>query len=122
MHKEAVIIEKIIFHGYCNQIRKALFNPAGYCVLTNRRFIYSKKSLAKVATLGAPVTFDDTEYDFAIPITDIVDYTIDKKKAGKNTLLILTYGNKEFQFSFNKNINWEVHFKNTFDALSQKDI
>ena len=63
--------EIAIKEGLCNRVKSKLFVQNGHGLLTNKRFIYSKHSFAKIAVMGVLVNLTKGSYDFDIPISDI---------------------------------------------------
>ena len=55
--------EKILIEGLCNRVKGA-FVENGHAVLTNKRFIYSKHSLTKIAAMGVLVNLTKGDFDF----------------------------------------------------------
>ena len=63
--------EKVLLEGLCNRIKSKFNVQNGHGVLTNKRFIYDKQSIAKMAVIGLLVNFKKGTYDFDIEFSDI---------------------------------------------------
>ncbi len=63
--------EIVIKEGLCNRVKSRLFVENGHGLLTNKRFIYSKHSLAKIALIDVLVNLTKGDYDFDIPVDNI---------------------------------------------------
>ena len=106
--------EKIIIQGTCNRVKGA-FVENGHAMLTNKRFIYSKHSLAKIAAMGVLVNLTQGSYEFDIPIREIKAVQ-EKKRLFSKTLSVTTTSGEEYQFAFTKLVEWQIAFSNTLSA------
>lgn len=102
--------EKIIAEGLCNRIKGA-YVENGHALLTNKRFIYSKHSLAKIAALGVLVNLTKGDFDFDIQISDIKS-VVEAKRLFSKILVITSYTGEEWKFYFTKIEEWKIHFGN----------
>ncbi len=101
--------ETIILQGICNRIKGA-FVENGHAMLTNQRFIYSKHSLSKIAVMGALVNLTKGDFDFDIPITDIIN--IEETKRLMSKILVIETQDTEYRFFFTKLEEWKIAFSN----------
>lgn len=101
--------ETIILQGICNRIKGA-FVENGHAILTNQRFIYSKHSLSKIVVMGALVNLTKGEFDFDIPITDIIN--IEETKRLMSKILVIETQDTEYRFFFTKLEEWKIAFSN----------
>lgn len=103
--------EIILMQGVCNRIKSKFFVQNGNALLTNKRFIYSKHSLAKIATIGVLSNLTRGSYEFEIPINDIV--SIEDSRHGVSKTLTVNVKNEEpYKFYFSKLEEWKIHFNN----------
>ncbi len=103
--------EIIIKEGLCNRVKSKLLVQNGHGMLTNKRFIYSKHSLAKIAAMGVLVNLTKGTYDFEIPISEISQIKEGKQGFSK-TIIICTKSGEEYNFYFTNKIAWEIEFSN----------
>lgn len=103
--------EIVLKEGLCNRIKSKLFVENGHGLLTNKRFIYSKHSLAKMAVMGVLVNATKGDYDFEISIKDISGIKEGRQGISK-TIIICTRSGEEFNFYFNDKLKWEIEFNN----------
>lgn len=103
--------EIVLKEGLCNRIKSKLFVENGHGLLTNKRFIYSKHSLAKMAVMGVLVNATKGDFDFEIPIKDISGIKEGRQGISK-TIIICTRSGEEFNFYFNDKLKWEIEFNN----------
>lgn len=103
--------EIVLKEGLCNRIKSKLFVENGHGLLTNKRFIYSKHSLAKIAVMGVLVNATKGDYDFEISIKDISGIKEGRQGISK-TIIICTRSGEEFNFYFNDKLKWEIEFNN----------
>ena len=102
--------ETIIKEGLCNRVKSKLFVQNGHGMLTNKRFIYSKHSLASIATMGVLVNLTSGTYDFEILISDIANMREGRQGISK-TIILTTKSGEEYNFYFNEREKWEAEFK-----------
>ena len=103
--------ETVIKEGLCNRVKSALFVQNGHGMLTNKRFIYSKHSLAKIAVMGVLVNLTKGDYDFEIPISDIAELR-DGRQGISKTIIVVTKSGEEFNFYFTDRERWLIEFNN----------
>ena len=104
--------EKIIKEGLANRVKSTFNVQNGHGILTNQRFIYSKHSIAKLATMGILVNLTKGDYEFDIPINEIKEVTRGKQGFSKNVLVITKKNGDSFKFAVTKYMEWEIAFKN----------
>lgn len=102
--------EKILIEGLCNRVKGA-FVENGHAMLTNKRFIYSKHSLTKIAAMGVLVNLTKGDFDFEIKIEDIKEVS-EAKRLFDKILVVSTMSGDEYKFFFTKLEEWKVHFNN----------
>lgn len=103
--------EIVIKEGLCNRVKSKLFVQNGHGMLTNKRFIYSKHSLAKIAAMGILVNLTKGSYDFEIAISDIKEIKEGRQGISK-TIIICTKSGEEYNFYFTDKQKWEIEFTN----------
>ncbi len=111
--------EKILIEGVANPLSKHGFssNPSR-CVLTNKRFIYCKHSIAKVLAIGVWVNLTKGHYDYEIPLADIKSAKVDKFRLS-HKLTITTNDGKIYQYLISKALDWEMAFGNALPGREQ---
>lgn len=102
--------EKILIGGLCNRVKGA-FVENGHAMLTNKRFIYSKHSLTKIAAMGVLVNLTKGDFDFEIKIEDIKEVS-EAKRLFDKILVVSTMSGDEYKFFFTKLEEWKIHFNN----------
>ncbi len=103
--------EVVIKEGLCNRVKSKLFVENGHGLLTNKRFIYSKHSLAKIAVMGVLVNATKGSFDFEIPVNQIAGIKEGRQGISK-TIIICTKSGEEFNFYFTDKLKWEIEFQN----------
>lgn len=102
--------EKILMEGITNQVA-GLVVKNGHGVLTTKRFIYSKHSMAKIMAMGVLVNATKGTYEYDIPLADIAAASADRFRLGhaltitKKDGTVIKYGivkPKEWQAAFDK--------------------
>lgn len=111
--------ETIVLEGLCNRIKGA-FVENGHAILTNRRFIYSKHSFAKIAVMGALVNLTKGDFDFDIPITGITD--IEETKRLMSKVLVIRTQDAEYRFFFTKLEEWKIAFSNVREQGGAENV
>lgn len=109
--------EKILIQGICNRIKGA-FVENGHGMLTNKRFIYSKHSLAKIAAMGILVNLTRGDFDFDIQISNIKEVS-ERKRLFQRILVVTTFSGDEYSFYFSKIEEWKIHFDNLLNKESE---
>lgn len=102
--------EKILIEGLCNRVKGA-FVENGHAMLTNKRFIYSKHSLTKIAAMGVLVNLTKGDFDFEIKIEDIKEVS-EAKRLFDKILVVSAMSGDEYKFFFTKLEEWKIHFNN----------
>lgn len=103
--------EKIIMSGLCNRVKNAFFVQNGSALLTNKRFIYMKHSLPKTFVPGAFVNLTKGDFEFDIPISQILSIE-DGKQGISKTIMINTVDGLKYNFYFTKREEWKIAFGN----------
>lgn len=103
--------EIVIKEGLCNRIKSKLFVENGHGLLTNKRFIYSKHSLAKIAVMGVLVNLSKGDYEFDIPV-DNISHIKEGRQGFSKTIIVCTKTGEEFNFYFTDKLKWEIEFQN----------
>jgi hypothetical protein len=103
--------EVVIKEGLCNRVKSKLFVQNGHCMLTNKRFVYSKHSLAKIAAMGAFVNLTKGTYEFEIPVSEISGIR-DGRQGVSQTIIITTKSGDEYNFYFTDRERWKIEFGN----------
>ena len=106
--------EKILIEGLCNRVKGA-FVENGHAMLTNKRFIYSKHSLTKIAAMGVLVNLTKGDFDFEIKIEDIKEVS-EAKRLFDKILVVSTMSGDEYKFFFTKLEEWKIHFNNLLSS------
>lgn len=106
--------EVVLKEGVCNRIKSKLFVENGHGLLTNKRFIYSKHSLAKMAVMGVLVNLTKGSYDFEIAVEDISCIKEGRQGISK-TIIICKRNGEKFNFYFNDILKWEIEFRNLIE-------
>lgn len=103
--------EIVIKEGLCNRVKSKLFVQNGHGMLTNKRFIYSKHSLAKIAVMGVLANLTKGSFDFDIPVSEISGIR-DGRQGVSKTIIITTKSGDEFNFYFSDRERWIIEFNN----------
>lgn len=103
--------EIVIKEGLCNRCSGKLYVENGHGMLTNKRFIYSKHSLAKIAAIGILVNLTKGSFEFDIPISEITGIR-DGKHGLSKTIIITTKQGNEYNFYFTDRERWKIEFNN----------
>lgn len=109
--------EKILIQGVCNRIKSA-FVENGHGMLTNKRFIYSKHSLTKIAAMGVLVNLTRGDFDFDIQMSNIKEVS-ERKRLFQRILVVTTFSGDEYSFYFSKIEEWKIHFDNLLNKESE---
>ena len=111
LKKESVEEEKVLVEGLCNRIKSRFNVQNGHGVLTNKRFIYNKHSLAKMATIGVLVNFTKGTFDFDIKFTDVAEVK-DGKQGVSKTIIFVTVSGEEYNFYIKNRQKWVIELTN----------
>lgn len=111
--------ETILMKGICNRVKSALFVENGNAMLTNKRFIYLKHSLAKTMVIGAFVNFTKGSYDFDIPLADISSIE-DGRQGISKTIIINIKNGEKYNFYVTNREEWKICIQSAIDALGGK--
>lgn len=108
--------EIILMQGLCNRVKSPLFVQNGNAILTNRRFIYLKHSLAKIAAIGILTYLTEGSYDFDIPLSNIANIENGRQGVSK-TIIIHTKDGKKYNFYVTHREEWKLKIQSAMDAL-----
>lgn len=103
--------EIVIKEGLCNRCSGRFYVENGHGMLTNKRFIYSKHSLAKIAAMGILINLTKGSFEFDIPISEITG-VYDGKHGFSKTIIITTKSGDEYNFYFTDRERWKIEFNN----------
>ena len=103
--------EIIIMSGLCNRVKSKLFVQNGSAILTNKRFIYLKHSLPKMAVIGAFVNLTSGSYDFDIPTDQFLSIE-DGRQGISKTIIINTKDGNKYNFYFTNREQWKIELGN----------
>lgn len=106
--------EIIIMQGLCNRVKSPLLVQNGNAMLTNKRFIYLKHSLAKIFVIGAAVNLTKGSYDFDIPISNIESIE-DGRQGISKTIIINTKNGEKYNFYVTNREEWKIKLQNVID-------
>lgn len=98
--------ERVLMEGIANQVA-GLAVKNGHGVLTNRRFIYSKHSLAKIAVMGALVNLTKGSYEYDIPLEDIATAAAERFRLG-HALVITKKDGTVLKYGIAKPKEWQA--------------
>lgn len=101
--------------GLCNRVKSPLFVQNGSVILTNRRFIYLKHSLAKIAAIGVLTYLTEGSYDFDIPLSDIASIE-DGRQGISKTIIINTKDGKRYNFYVTNREEWKIKIQSAVGA------
>ena len=107
--------EIILMKGLCNRVISFLFVQNGNAILTNRRFIYCKHSLAKISAIGVLTYLTEGSYDFDIPLSNIASIE-DGRQGISKTILINTRDGKQYNFYVTHREEWKIKIQNAIGA------
>lgn len=100
-------LEEVLMSGLCNRVKNILFVQNGKAMLTNKRFIYLKHSLAKIAAIGVLVNLTEGSYDFDIPLNEIQSIE-DGRQGLSKTIIINTKKGEKYNFYVTKREEWKI--------------
>lgn len=103
--------EIIIMKGLCNRVKNPLFVQNGNAILTNKRFIYLKHSLAKTLAIGTFINLTKGSYDFDIPLADVSSIE-DGRQGISKTIIINTKDGQKYNFYVTNHEEWKIHLQN----------
>lgn len=103
--------EKVLLEGLCNRIKSKFNVQNGHGVLTNKRFIYNKHSIAKMAVIGLLVNFTKGTYDFDIEFSDIAEVKDGRQGVSKTIIFVNRYG-EEYNFYIKNRQKWVIELTN----------
>lgn len=103
--------EKVLLEGLCNRVKSTFNVQNGHGLLTNKRFIYNKHSLAKIAAIGILVNFTKGTYDFDINLSDIAEVK-DGKQGISKTIIFVDVSGEEYNFYIKNRQKWVIELTN----------
>lgn len=103
--------EIILMQGLCNRVKNPLSVQNGNAILTNKRFIYLKHSLAKTFVIGAFVNLTKGSYDFDIPNNEIASIE-DGRQGISKTIIINTKSGEKYNFYVTNREEWKIKLQN----------
>ena len=112
--------EKILVEGVANPLSKhgfALKN--GHGILTNKRFIFCKHSLAKTLTIGILINLTKGDYEYDIPVDEIERAEIINKGIRGNVLCIYSNNGDIHKYAILKALDWKIAFSNALSGREQ---
>ena len=109
--------EKILIEGVANSIKSKFFVQNGHGVLTNKRFIYCKHSLAKTLAIGILINLTKGDYEYDIPLDKISKVEIVKKGIRGNFLYLHTDDGEVHKYGILKALDWNIAFNNVLPGL-----
>lgn len=108
--------EIIIMKGLCNLVKNPLFVQNGNAILTNRRFVYLKHSLAKIMVIGALVNLTSGSFDFDIPLENISSIE-DGRQGISKTIIINTKDGERYNFYVTNREEWKIKLQSAIDSI-----
>lgn len=108
--------ETILMKGLCNRVKSVLSVQNGNAILTNRRFIYLKHSLAKTIVVGALINFTKGNYDFDIPLSEISNIE-DGRQGISKTIIINTKDGTRYNFYVTNREEWKIKIQSAIDSI-----
>lgn len=103
--------EVIVMKGLCNRVTNPLFVQNGNAILTNKRLIYLKHSIAKTIAIGALINLTEGSYDFDIPLANIRSIA-DGRQGVSKTIVIHTKDDMKYNFYFTNREEWKIALQN----------
>lgn len=100
-------LEEVLMTGICNRVKNPLFVQNGKAMLTNKRFVYLKHSLAKIAAIGVLINLTEGSFDFDIPLNEIQSIE-DGRQGISKTIIINTKKGERYNFYFTKREQWKI--------------
>lgn len=108
---EQIEDEIILMQGLCNRVKSPLVVQNGNAILTNKRFVYLKHSLAKTLVIGAFVNLTKGSYDFDIQNSDIASIE-DGRQGISKTIIINTKSGEKYNFYVTNREEWKIKLQN----------
>lgn len=108
--------EKVIMEGLCNRVKSKIYVQNGKALLTNHRFVYLKHSLAKTLAIGLLVNLTSGDFDFAIPLTEILSIE-DGRQGISKTIIINTKSGEAYNFYFTKREEWKYALQSAMQSI-----
>lgn len=111
--------ERVLIEGVANSIKSKFFVENGHGILTNKRFIYCKHSLAKIFAMGLLINLTKGDYEYDIPIENIAKYEIINKGIRGNILCIYSRDGDIHKYGILKALDWKIAFDNVLSESAQ---
>lgn len=108
--------EKVIMEGLCNRVKNKLYVQNGKALLTNHRFIYLKHTLIKTIAVGILVNLTSGDFDFDIPLTEILSIE-DGRQGLSKTIIINTKSGEMYNFYFTKREEWKIAIQSAMQSI-----
>lgn len=112
--------EQVLMEGIANPVA-GLVIKNGHGVLTTKRFIYSKHSLAKIAVLGAFVNLTKGTYEYEIPLNEITTASAERFRLG-HALIITKKDGTVLKYGIAKPKEWQAAFDKALSDTAEQDI
>lgn len=107
--------EKVLMEGVANPLSKNGFaTKNGHGVLTTKRFIYSKHSLAKIFVIGIFVNATKGTYDYELPMEDIASADTGKHLLG-HAMTIIKKDGTTLKYGIMKPLDWKIAWGNAMN-------
>lgn len=107
--------ETILMQGLCNECGGFAVKN-GTAILTNRRFIYMKHSLAKIAAVGALTYLTKGSYEYEIPLSEISSIQ-DGRHGISKTIVISTKDGQKHNYYFTNREEWKIKIESARSAV-----
>lgn len=111
--------EKVLMEGLCKPFKNKIAVHTGKGILTNKRFIFCKHSVAKTLAIGVLVNFTKGDFEYDIPMENIKEFKIISKGILGNILNISLKDGSEKNYGILKAIDWEIAFKNALNGYAE---
>ena len=110
--------EVIIMKGLCNRVKSPLLVQNGNALLTNKRFVYLKHSLAKIMVIGAFVNLTKGSFDFDIPLENISSIE-DGRQGISKTIIINTKDGEQYNFYVTNREEWKIKLQSAIESIKK---
>ena len=110
--------EVIIMKGLCNRVKNPLLVQNGNALLTNKRFVYLKHSLAKIMVIGALVNLTKGSFDFDIPLENIASIE-DGRQGISKTIIINTKDGERYNFYVTNREEWKIKLQSAINSINE---
>ncbi len=110
--------EIVLKKGLCNYVKNFLYVQNGSAILTNKRFIYLKHSLAKIASIGILANLTEGSFDFEVPLNQIESLN-DGRQGISKTIIINTIHGERYNFYFTGREEWKILLQSAIEGARQ---